>query len=291
MPRLSVFLLGPPRVELAGSAIDLSRRKAMALVAYLLVTHQPHSREALAALLWPEADQSRAFAYLRTTLWTLNAALGDEWIAAERDAVEIRAGGDLWVDVWQFRALVAGAAAGDPSGSCAALSQATDLYGNDFLAGFTLADCPAFDEWQFFERESLRRQFSGVLDDLVHCHSATGQFENAIPYAQRRLSLDTLHEPAHRQLMQLYAWTGQWSAALRQFRQCASILEDELGLEPEPETQALYEAIQERRSPEPPGAIVPVPQPAAQAATAPPVPTSHIPVQSTPLVARERELA
>jgi predicted ATPase/DNA-binding SARP family transcriptional activator len=291
MPRLSVFLLGPPRVELAGSAIDLSRRKAMALVAYLLVTHQPHSREALAALLWPEADQSRAFAYLRTTLWTLNAALGDEWIAAERDAVEIRAGGDLWVDVWQFRALVAGAAAGDPSGSCAALSQAADLYGDDFLAGFTLADCPAFDEWQFFERESLRRQFSGVLDDLVHCHSATGQFENAIPYAQRRLSLDTLHEPAHRQLMQLYAWTGQWSAALRQFRQCASILEDELGVEPEPETQALYEAIQERRSPEPPGAIVPVPQPAAQAATAPPVPTSHIPVQSTPLVARERELA
>lgn len=209
MLRLSVFLLGPPRVELAGTAIDLSRRKAMALLAYLLVTRQPHSREALAALFWPEADQSRAFAYLRTTLWTLNAALGDEWIAAERDTVDISAGGDLWVDVRQFHALVSGASAADPAESCAALSQAAGLYRDDFLAGFTLADCPAFDEWQFFERESLRREFSGVLDDLVHCHVAAGRFENAIPYAQRRVALDTLHEPAHRQLMRLYAWTGQ----------------------------------------------------------------------------------
>jgi predicted ATPase/DNA-binding SARP family transcriptional activator len=288
MPHLSVFLLGSPRVELAGAPVDINRRKAMALLAYLLATRQPHSREVLAALFWPEADQSRAFAYLRTTLWTLNAALGDEWIAAEHDTVAIRSGVDLWVDVWQFDALVAATSTGEPFESCAALSEGADLYRDDFLAGFTLPDCPAFDEWQFFQRENLRREFSRVLDDLVQCHTAAGRFQDAIPYAQRRVALDPLHEPAQRQLMRVYAWTGQWSAALRQFRQCVSILEDELGLEPEPETQALCAAIQERRSPELPGVTSPALEPVA---TPTPVPAGHIPVQSTPLVARERELA
>jgi predicted ATPase/DNA-binding SARP family transcriptional activator len=291
MSHLSVFLLGPPRVELAGDPVDINRRKAMALLAYLLVTRQPHSREVLAALFWPEADQSHAFAYLRTTLWMLNTALGDEWIAAERDTVEIESGVDLGVDVWQFESLVATTSTGDPVGTCAALSEGADLYRDDFLAGFTLPDCPAFDEWQFFQRENLRREFSRVLDDLAQCHTAAGRFQDAIPYAQRRVALDPLDEPAHRRLMQFYAWTGQWSAALRQFRQCASILEDELGLEPEPETQALYDAIRERRSPEPPGGISPAPEPAAKVAMPAPVPAGHIPVLSTPLVARERELA
>jgi DNA-binding SARP family transcriptional activator len=46
--------------------------------------------------------------------------------------------------------------------------------------------------------------------------------------------------------MQLYAWSGQRSAALRQYQECQHILQAELGLEPEAETQALYQAIKTR---------------------------------------------
>jgi DNA-binding SARP family transcriptional activator len=72
MPKLALYLLGPPRIELDGQAIPLGRRKAVALLTYLALTRQPHSRDALATLLWPELDQSKARAGLRSALSSLN---------------------------------------------------------------------------------------------------------------------------------------------------------------------------------------------------------------------------
>jgi DNA-binding SARP family transcriptional activator len=87
MPKLALYLLGPPRVELDGQAVPLGRHKAVALLAYLALTRQPHSRDALATLLWPELDQSRARGQLRRTLSLLNRTL------ARRRPQEGRVGG------------------------------------------------------------------------------------------------------------------------------------------------------------------------------------------------------
>ncbi len=292
MRRLGLHFSGPPRITLDDVPVEISRRKAVALLAYLSVTRQPHSRDTLAALFWPDVEQSRAYAYLRTTLWTLNKALGDEWIDAERDTVALRPGGGWQVDVTQFMALADGAPSGDPERDAARLAEAAALCQDDFLAGFTLPDSPAFDEWQFFEQDRLRRALGRVLDELVERYVALGRFEMAIPYAQRWLLLDTLHEPAHRQLIRLFAWAGQWSAALRQVQQCITTLDTELGAEPEPETIALIEAIQARSVPDAPAAARPE---RAESAAPRPVdvtvfPPGNIPAQSTPFIAREREL-
>jgi serine/threonine protein kinase len=48
-------------------------------------------------------------------------------------------------------------------------------------------------------------------------------------------------------LMRLYAWAGQHAAALRQYQECARLLDAELGAVPEDETTALYEAIRTRQ--------------------------------------------
>jgi len=125
------------------------------------------------------------------------------------------------------------------------LTEAVALYRDDFLAGFTLRDSPAFDDWQFFQAESLRREMADALETLALCHSEAGQFEPAIASARRWLTLDSLHEPAHRMLMQLYALTGQRSLALRQYRECVRALESELGVPPLEETTALYESIKQ----------------------------------------------
>src|SRR5258707_667895 len=63
--------------------------------------------------------------------------------------------------------------------------------------------------------------------------------------AARRLALDPLHEPAHRQLIRAYAAGGDRSAALEQYRECVRVLDRELGVRPLDETTALYHAIAE----------------------------------------------
>ena len=103
MASLVLLLLGPPRLELDGKAIDLGRRKAVALAAYLAVTGQDHSRDALATLLWPEYDQSRAQAALRRTLSVVKKALGGGWLEIGRDTIGLRQDTNLYVDVDEFR--------------------------------------------------------------------------------------------------------------------------------------------------------------------------------------------
>ncbi len=52
MTGLNLFLFGPPRVELGGATVNLKRRKALALLIYLAMSQQPHSRDFLATLFW-----------------------------------------------------------------------------------------------------------------------------------------------------------------------------------------------------------------------------------------------
>ncbi len=155
MPQLKLRLLGPPQVEVDGAACDLHSHKALALLAYLAVSGQPHSRANLAPLFWPEQDESRALAYLRHTLWTLRKSLGNELFDSEQEWVSLEPLADLWVDVAAFQEhLAACRHTGELTDElCAAylppLAAAVELYHDDFLAGFSLRDSPAFDEWQF----------------------------------------------------------------------------------------------------------------------------------------------
>src|SRR5207248_1571701 len=182
------------------------------------------------------------------------------------------------------------------------LTRAASLYADDFLAGFTLPDSAAWDEWQFLQREHLRQTFGRVLRALVRAHRAEGAWEAGIGYARRWLALDPLHEPAQRALMRLYALAGHQAAALRQYQECVRLLEAELGAAPESKTTALYEAIKARRLAPPPTSQPTDPSPAApdagpSAAAAPisasprPRPRHRLPAQPTALIGRDREQA
>jgi predicted ATPase/DNA-binding SARP family transcriptional activator len=289
MPRLTLRFLGPPLIELDGEPIHLGRHKAVALLAYLALTCQPHSRDALATLLWPELDQGHARGQLRRTLSLLNRTLGNEWLFVDREMVEWVGKADAWIDVDAQREHLAVCAAHGHSSEQACpdcislLEESVDLYRDGFLAGFTLPDAPAFDEWQFFEGEGLRDQVGDALQRLARWYGDQGEHDVAIVYARRWLSLDPLHEPAHRELMALYARSGQRAAALRQYGECERVLQGELDVPPSPETSALYKRIRDGqdltgRRWESEGKPV---------RSAP----SSLPVQLTPFVGREKELA
>ncbi len=250
---LKIYLLGPPRVEHEGETIDLRLRKAIALLAYLAVTKGEHSRDELATLLWPESSQSSARASLRRTLYQVNKIIGEEILAAGTDTISLNPKINVWTDVETLRQHLrectqeGDLSRGSDPECLAMLEEAVALYKGDFLAGFSLPDSPQFDEWQFFEAEGLRDTLATALRQLVLIYEAQGDFASAVQQARRWLSLDSLHEPAHRLLMEFYAKSGQFAAALRQYKECERILDLELGVPPQPETTELYERIRLNR--------------------------------------------
>ena len=249
MPSLRVYLLGPPRLEREGETIELDRRKAMALLFYLAVTGERQRRDTLATLLWPDLDQSRGRAALRRDLAALNKALDGDWIVADRESVGIDPASGFWLDVDHFYHLLQAGQVhnhpdDEPCVECLPLlAEAADLYRDNFLAGFSLRDTPEFDDWQLLESEQLHQALNSLLERLVDGYITHSRYDQAIPYAQRWLSLDQLNEAAHRRLMRLYALTGQRSAAIRQYQDCTRILEQELGVSPDEETTRLYDRI------------------------------------------------
>lgn len=269
MSHLQIFLLGPSHLVLEGVSLSMQRRKAFALLAYLTDRGVPQPRDSLATLLWPESSQSEARKALRRDLSELNLSLGGGWIEATRENVGLRPG--FWLDVAEFQRL----AAQEDTDS---LLAAAALYRGDFLAGFTLPDCSAFDEWQYFQSEGLRQTFAKTLDRLVTCLSRQAAYEPAIPHARRRVALDPLDEAAQRQLMRLYAQAGQQGAALRQYDLLRQTLDEELGVAPSDETVALYGEIHDRRV-------------QVSAASSPVPPHNHIPTQTTTFIGRQDELA
>ncbi|MFZ1466724.1 MAG: AAA family ATPase, partial [Anaerolineae bacterium] len=253
MTQLTIRLLGAPGIARDGAPVAVDTRKATALLAYLAVSGRSHAREALAGLLWPEYDDEHARAALRRTLSTLRTALGEEHLAIDRETVALIPSANLWVDVTEFRARLAacgkhGHPAADTCPACLPLLvEAAALYGDDFLAGFSLRDSAEFDDWQFMQVETLRGELAEVLERLAAGQSAAGDLAAALASARRWLTLDPLREEAHRQVMRLYAWADQRNAALHQYRECVRILEQELGVAPLAETTELYEAIKGNR--------------------------------------------
>lgn len=103
MSRLNLFLLGPPQVECNGVPIKkVDTRKAIALLAYLAITHKSHRRDSIMALLWPELDESRARTALRRSLYVLNRSLTGNWLEVDRKSIGLNPDTDVWLDVDEF---------------------------------------------------------------------------------------------------------------------------------------------------------------------------------------------
>ncbi|HMP43304.1 MAG TPA: hypothetical protein PKA05_23220, partial [Roseiflexaceae bacterium] len=103
--QLALRLLGAPRIERDGVVVRFDTRKALALLAYLVLADGPVRRDTLAALLWPEYAQGRAA--LRRTLSALQAALGDQWVVSTHDDLTLRRDPAFLIDVELFQARIA----------------------------------------------------------------------------------------------------------------------------------------------------------------------------------------
>ncbi len=254
LSELKLHLLGPPAVELDKTPVEVKPRKALAILGYLSSEGRRQSRDTLSALFWPESGQSQARSSLRRRLWELDRMLGREWLRTDRDTVSLVDSPGLQVDVAEFEAHLAACSTHGhgPNEVCPAclesLESAADLYQGDFLSGFTLADCPEFDDWQFFQAESYRQQLAAILQRLIQLYSEQGERGPRHSACQALGCTGPAARTGASRLMQLYSEAGERSAALRQYELCVHALDAELGVPPEAETTDLYRSLRSQQT-------------------------------------------
>ena len=228
--QLSFYLFGAPHLKRGDDLIEIPRRKAAALLAYLAVSGQVHTRPALAVLFWPESERGAALAYLRRALVLLKQLLGKESLIITRTTLGFNASGPVWVDVVAFEDSLASGLP-DP--------QTADLYQGEFMAGFVLRNAPEFDAWQLAQAQRLRQAYAGLLAALARLHRQQGDLEAALTYARRQMDLDPLHEPAQQRLLGLHQAAGHSAAAVRHYQAFCQQMVEEMGVLPDwtPETE------------------------------------------------------
>src|SRR5215471_5564875 len=239
MAMLELNLIGVPEVFLDGEPVCFARRGSIALLAYLAVSRRTHPRESLATLLAGDSSEEQARKYLSNVLVDLRQRLGP-YVRATRQTVTFDRSLPYRVDVADFQSHLEAALA---SGSEADLQLAIGLYRDEFLAGLTLAGAPDFDVWLFAQREELRGQFMQALRAEVDTSLERGAWNTGIAPARRLIAEEPWLEEAHRQLMLMLARSGQRQAALAQYQTCRRVLREELGVEPMPETTALFNRL------------------------------------------------
>lgn len=255
-PVLDVRLLGEPRVTVGGHPLEVDTRKAIAILAYLAV-EGPTSRDHLMGLLWPEAGPDRARATLRRTLSSVRSGIGADRLDSDRDRLALAGQIDLDVSSFDEELGATFEHGHDPRDVCPAciphLSRVVAIYRGDFLEGFSVGDAPEFEDWIRTVAEGYRLRAGEALNRLGMARAAAGDYTGAIGAVVRWIALDTLHEPAHRLLMLLHAWSGDRPAAMAAYREFVALLDRELGVPPLEETTELYEAILDEDLPPPPG--------------------------------------
>jgi predicted ATPase/DNA-binding SARP family transcriptional activator len=275
--------------------MTLPRRQLRALLFRLAVELQPVPREHLCFLLWPDVPEAVARRHLAVLLNQLRQALPSPAIVLTQSDLVALDPAHVQSDTV---ALMEASALAARRGELAPLAEAVNRYTGPFLNGFSLPASAEFDAWVAQERQHWERRYLDALATLVDGYAVRGAYSEAIAAAQRALAVDELAEEMHRNLITLYAANGQRTAALRQFERCTVALERELGVDPLPETRAIYDVVCAGEAPlrrprtEQRPALV-APHTDARAAPLAVQATLHqsLPAPSTPLIGRQTELA
>jgi DNA-binding SARP family transcriptional activator/TolB-like protein/Tfp pilus assembly protein PilF len=230
--RFAVMVEGDPPSELR-----ISSRKGQALLAYLAM-HPDHSasREHLAALFWGDRRDEQARHNLRQCLVTLRRDLlkgAADILLVDPGTVGLRTS-HLSIDADEFAALAESPEAFD-------LERSAALYRGEFLSEFALEE--PFDSWVQRTRSQLDDVAARVFEACAEQSDARGEGKQAVAAAERLIAFDTFREDRQRIALRIFARYRGREFALTHADACVALLRSELGVDPEPATQALIDDI------------------------------------------------
>ena len=231
-PARRLVLFGPMRFEHDGLADRIPSGDAQRLLSYLaLHPRAAHRREALAELLWPDAGR-RGRRNLTDNLYRIRRRLGDGWLQIDSDA--LRCAPSLTVDVWDFDELVASARISD-------LQAAIDLYTGELVPG-------VYDEWAVEHRAARQQAYASALRRLIVERERAGDLTGALTRAEQLLASEPLDEPTHQIRLRLLGRLGRYAAVVEHYEQLCRLLDEQLGVRPQPTTTEMVDQLASERS-------------------------------------------
>lgn len=243
---LRIYLAGSICVARGDTLVPESRlpgrqgRLAFAMLA--AERHRALAREEIAELLWGGNPPRAWDSALRAIVSKLRAALGEAGL--EGDALahafgcyQLRLPPDAWVDLEAADDAVhlaeAELRAGRPGEANGWALVANAIAGRPFLTG---EESP----WVAHRRAALR----DVRVRALECRAAVGLdkglFALAARDAEMVLELEPFRETAYQLLMRAHTGAGNPAEALRVYERCRTLIGEELGVEPSPQTESVY---------------------------------------------------
>ena len=117
-----------------------------------------------------------------------------------------------------------------------AYRSALDLHNGPYLPN------RSYEDWSSEERERMQILILGAILSLAELEIEQQPMET-IRLTQQAINIDETWEDAYQLQMKAYLRRGNRPAAIKTFQQCVRLLDREFGLDPLPETQAIYDGI------------------------------------------------
>ncbi len=233
---LEIRLLGQFDLRSEGRPVQIHSRPAQLLFAYLVLrAGAQHRREKLAGLIWPDMPEERARRNLRNALWRVRKAIGNQYILADRLSVGFNRANPHWIDCAILRA-------SRDASSLDELAAAVSLYQDELLPGF-------YDEWLILDRKELQTIYDRRIGHLLGRLEAEVRWEDVTRWAEHWIAHGGSLEPAFRAMMRAKFELGDIAGVAATYRRCVERLEEELGVAPSQETNALFQKLSQDRRP------------------------------------------
>jgi DNA-binding SARP family transcriptional activator len=207
------------------------RRPLELLQALIALGPRDVSEIRLMEALWPESEGDKAKHAFESTLSRLRKLMGVDQALVLQDGrltLDLRR---CWIDSVAFQHLLDRA---ETAG------KALELYQGRFLDDVEAS-------WVLSRRETLHDRFLKHLGKTTHSVQDNGDLEQTLIWCRKGLEIDELADVLYRRMMTAYADLGQHAEAISVYERCRRVFNRKLGIEPSPETHAVYLKIAEDR--------------------------------------------
>jgi DNA-binding SARP family transcriptional activator len=244
--KLHFSLLGSPDIYFGEECItEEFSSKSLALVFYLVMNNSKcFTRDYLGNLLWPGSSRKATYSNLRYNLWKINNVFEKYYelpvINSTNDRIAFCEGIKYTLDIENLRNLL-------HQDSIASVKKVNMMYPGDFLEGFYLKKCLDYNDWIFYERETIQRLYYEILEDLLSKYKNKNLFYDSIDILKTMLKINPFNELLYQEIIEMFLKKGDKTDALNYYNKCVNTLRENLNISPKKSTRELLGLIKNSR--------------------------------------------